>query len=266
MFRLQTDASYIGLGAILLQSSDGENWRIVTCASRRLSAPEVNYGITDLEGLAIVWAVQRMRPYILGKKVEVWTDHCALCALNKKSPLPARLARWAIILQEHDLDIKYIKGTAHRDVDCLSRAPVQPVDSTDEGALFINTLQEKQPEWWAEYHEQDSLAMRISKSYADGATDEYTDAFVMMDEDLIYTRDNKLYIPKYRREDYILNYHVNGEDGIHFGKRSTYNRAKNDVYWPGMKRDINEYCDRCMCSGKIESLINVIVPFRRNGR
>lgn len=107
--RLKTDASKAGVAGILLQLSDDE-WKLVACCSRRLSSSEENYGITDLEGLAIIYAVNKFRPYLLGKKFEILVDHCALCVLNKRTPASPRLRRWAIVLSEFDFEIKYVKG------------------------------------------------------------------------------------------------------------------------------------------------------------
>ena len=58
---LKTDASRRGIAGMLLQFQRNE-WRIVTCCSRRLTSSETNYGITDLEGLALVYAVNKLRP------------------------------------------------------------------------------------------------------------------------------------------------------------------------------------------------------------
>lgn len=83
--QLKTDASRSGVAAILPQRQKGE-WIPITCCSRRLSSSETNYGITDLEGLAIIYAVSKLRPYLLGKHFTIIVDHCALCALNSKQP------------------------------------------------------------------------------------------------------------------------------------------------------------------------------------
>ncbi|KAG9509249.1 Retrovirus-related Pol polyprotein from transposon 17.6, partial [Fragariocoptes setiger] len=93
--RIKTDASLIGLGAVLSQE-ERDGWHPVAYASRRTSSCEANLSATELEGLGIVWAVEYFRPYILGKSVEIATDHtalCALCDLGKRRPLPRKLAR-----------------------------------------------------------------------------------------------------------------------------------------------------------------------------
>ena len=76
-FRLYTDASTAGLGAILAQVRDGKE-RIICCASRALNQAEKSYPATKLECLAIVWAVAKFRPYLMAMPFEVYTDHYEL--------------------------------------------------------------------------------------------------------------------------------------------------------------------------------------------
>ena len=121
-FLLYTDASLTGLGAVLAQKEGKEEY-VIAYASRTLSAAERNYGITELECLAIVWAVKYFRHYVYGSNITIVTDHSALTWLLNAYTEAAnkRLERWKIELSEYDFSIQYRKGTKHQNADALSR-------------------------------------------------------------------------------------------------------------------------------------------------
>ena len=76
-FTIYTDASGIGLGAVLSQKQDRKE-RIISYASRSLNNAEKNYIITDQECLAVVWAIKHFQHYLEMKSFEIVTDHSAL--------------------------------------------------------------------------------------------------------------------------------------------------------------------------------------------
>lgn len=78
---LKTDARKLGIAGMLFQKQSDE-WKLITCCSRQLSDSEKNYGITDLECLAIIYSVTKLRNYLLGRPFVVKTDHSALKILN----------------------------------------------------------------------------------------------------------------------------------------------------------------------------------------
>ena len=93
-FTLETDASKLGLGAILSQYQDDQKLHPVAYASQSVSASEANYAITDLETLAVVWAVTHFRYYLYGHNVTIITDYAAVKAILGAPKLTCKHARW----------------------------------------------------------------------------------------------------------------------------------------------------------------------------
>ena len=93
-FTLETDASALRLGAVLSQVQDDDHLHPVTYASRALSAPEKNYSITELETLAVVWAVSHFHHHLYGHVVTVVTDHTAVTAVLETPSLTRKHVRW----------------------------------------------------------------------------------------------------------------------------------------------------------------------------
>jgi hypothetical protein len=121
-FFLYTDASITGLEAVLAQKDDNQE-HVIAYASRTLNPAEKNYAITELECLAIIWAVKYFRHYLYGSKFSIITDHSALKWLLNSVTENAnrRLERWKIVLSEYDFEIIYRKGKNYFNADAFSR-------------------------------------------------------------------------------------------------------------------------------------------------
>lgn len=116
-FILQTDASAVGLGAILEQ-----NGYVIAYASRSLTAPERQYSVIQRECLAVVYALKQFRQYLLGRAFTLVTDHAPLQRLLAQK-MEGMLCRWTLALQEYDYQIVYRKGALNGNADALSRVP-----------------------------------------------------------------------------------------------------------------------------------------------
>ncbi len=92
-FTLYTDASQAGLGAVLMQPDSHGKLGAIAFASRSLNRAESNYSVTQLEVLAIVWALKKFRDLVYGYPITVFTDHLPATYLFKNKQLTGRLAR-----------------------------------------------------------------------------------------------------------------------------------------------------------------------------
>ena len=112
-FVLQTDASILGLGAVLSQKQSDNGLHPVAFASRLLSKAERNYSVTELETLAVVWAVLHFHACLYGHKITVYTDHSAVRAvLGTPSPNGKHARWWTRVFGSgiREIDIVYRPG------------------------------------------------------------------------------------------------------------------------------------------------------------
>lgn len=130
---VHTDASVVGVGAMMLQRSmEGDAPKLVYCISKKLNETESRYHSGKLELLAVVWAVNKWRHFLLSIKFNIITDCQALIYLRAHRALRPQIARWHDLLQEYDYNIEHRPGTKMAHVDALSRAPVE---GDSEGTL-----------------------------------------------------------------------------------------------------------------------------------
>lgn len=238
-FILNTDASNVGLGAVLTQIQNGLE-RVIAYSSRTLSKNERNYSVTEKECLAVLWGITKHRYYLEGYRFSVVTDHASLkWLLNLKDPT-GRLARWALQLQQYDFEIIYRKGTNNVVADALSRIP--EVDAVNT----VGTLSALPRDLWYE-----QKVSRVAESPG-----EHPD-WQVKDGKLFYHRMGslkgeledeaegwKLVVPKVQRGLVLRECHDLPEAG-HLGVAKTHWRISRLYYWPGMFQDIRKYVRNC---------------------
>lgn len=239
-FMVQTDASAYGLGAVLSQKcEDGD--RVISYLSRALTRQEQNYSTTERECLAVIWAVEKLRPYLEGQKFTVVTDHHSLVWLqNLKDPV-GRLARWALRLQSYDYEIIHRKGKEHIVPDFLSRtipevneAVVQQENNNsvvnDPWYTKMLSLVEKYPLRYPAFRICNG---RLFKHIRDTHTN-------------FDVKENiwKEVLPKDKRLQQMRQAHDNPTSG-HCGVFKTFRRLSEFYFWPKMKSDVVNYVKRC---------------------
>ena len=119
-FVLDTDASNVGIGAVLSQVQEGVE-RVISYSSKTLNRHQRNYCVTRREMLAVVFHVEYYQHYLHGKEFLLRTDHAALYWLLRKRNPPSQMARWIVILGLYQFKIEHRPGLKHGNADALSR-------------------------------------------------------------------------------------------------------------------------------------------------
>ncbi|KAK9709956.1 RNase H-like domain found in reverse transcriptase [Popillia japonica] len=121
-FIVQTDASAYGIGAVLTQNYADQGEKVICYLSRSLTKQERKFSTTERECLAVLWSIEKLRPYLEGTHFTVITDHWSLCWLNNLRDPTGRLARWSLKLQQYSFDLVHRKGKENVVPDMLSRS------------------------------------------------------------------------------------------------------------------------------------------------
>ena len=156
-FTLDTDASAIGIGAVLQQMQDGEE-KVIAYGSKKLNKQQRRYCVTRRELLAIVVFLREFHHYLLGRPFSIRTDHNSLTWLLRFKEPQGQLARWMEYIYQFNFSIVHRNGSQHTNADALSRAPedggceqflldVQPADLPCKGCDHCT----KRHKEWADF-------------------------------------------------------------------------------------------------------------------
>ena len=140
-FKLHTDASENGLGAVLYQKQDGGTNRVIAYVSQTLSKSEKNYDAHKLEFLALKWLVtERFHEYLYGGEFEVYTDNNQLTYILTTAKLDATGQRWVASLANYNFKIFYKSGKLNVEADGLSRIPWENIQVDHLEPLIVQTM------------------------------------------------------------------------------------------------------------------------------
>jgi transposase InsO family protein len=241
-FILATDCSNYAMGAVLSQRRDGGE-KPICYISRQLNQAEQNYGVTERELLAVVWATQMLRCYLLGRQFQLITDHAAIKWLLSLRDPSSRLTRWALRLQEFNYEVVHKPGRKHTNADALSRviAVVEKLQSgMDREELRIAQLKEP---WCSK------LGEKVERD-ADG---------------ILYLTDpenrggRRLLVPGPFQKGIMQQCH-NAPWAGHPGKERTALLIKRKYYWPAMGKDINKYVESCEACQRRKTPVDLKAP------
>nr|GEX81390.1 reverse transcriptase domain-containing protein [Tanacetum cinerariifolium] len=237
-FELMCDASDFAVGAVLGQRVE-KHFRPIHYASKTMTQAETNYTTTEKEMLAVVYAFEKFRSYLIMNKSIVYTDHSALKYLFTKKDAKARLLRWILFLQEFDFKVIETKGAENYVADHLSRLenPYENVFNPKEiNETFhlesLNKVAHQDPStpWFANF------------------ANYHAEKFIIKDQII------RRYVAGQEAIDILKACH-GGPIGGHYGANYTAKKVfDSGCYWPTIYKDAFElvkHCDSCKRQRKI---------------
>ena len=260
------DASDFAMGAVLGQRKE-KMFRTIYYASRTFNEAQENYSTTEKEMLAVVFACEKLRQYILGSHVIIHTDHAAIKYLMSKKEAKPRLIRWVLLLQEFDLEIKDKKGCDNVIADHLSRVERSTAEE-EKVILTENFLEEQlfkvsfQLSWYADIVNYLACGVVPSEfSYQQKRKLRTDSKYYIWDDPLLFKRGADVIIrrcvPKNEQSKIMNECHASPYGGHFSGERTAHKILQSGFYWPTIFRDCAEWvklCDRCQKIGNISSI------------
>uniref|UniRef100_A0A3B3DWZ3 Gypsy retrotransposon integrase-like protein 1 n=1 Tax=Oryzias melastigma TaxID=30732 RepID=A0A3B3DWZ3_ORYME len=267
-FRLYTDASFEGLGAVLAQVQEGQE-RVIAYASRSLHPTErndENYSSFKLELLALKWAItEKFKDYLYGSEFVVYTDNNPLVHLDS-ARLAAVEQRWVAQLANYKYTIKYRPGKNNQNADALSRLPTQEdpahckLTQVETLTEDLETRQSSDPDlqqlrqWKADCAAQPEVRQTVSEDLK----------LLLKQWGRIKLRNGLLgrcfletnsgqevfqpLIPRSEAKEVWANYH---REMGHPSSDRTLQILRQRCYWPRMTGDVKQWtsaCPQCVCA------------------
>ena len=253
-YKLFTDASDYAVGAILVQTDQKGVDRVIQYVSSTLKGPQRNYAVIEKEAFAVVYALEKLRPYLFGAEFEIFTDHKPLKALFLKEVKNTRIQRWAVLLAEYGAPIRYIQGKKNIYADMLSRCRLPPEVSTFTTDSFIIPDSEDGDilhhiPLKADKIDEDDLRREQSKEYGKHLKEVPEDMTVY--KGLLYSTRRptltdaeypRLLLPSKFRSLVLKNAHHRSG---HQAMNKTLSHVRDAYVWEGMRRDVQNEVDKC---------------------
>ncbi|KAK9175296.1 hypothetical protein WN944_027302 [Citrus x changshan-huyou] len=236
-FVLECDASGEGIGAVLSQEG-----RPISYLSKALSPKNLGLSAYEKEMLAVVFAVQKWRPYLLGKHFKVITDHFSLKYMLEQRISTPMQQKWLTKLIGYDFEIIFRSGRENKAADALSRLQ----ESTENAMVMAISLpigvwvEQLKQEW---QHDPE-----IQKLIQEIVTNSARHSKFTWEKHLLKYK-GRLWVGKHSAlKQLIMSEAHGGTEGGHSGVRKTLDRVKRSFYWKRMRREICSFveaCDNC---------------------
>ncbi|XP_011861043.1 PREDICTED: uncharacterized protein K02A2.6-like [Vollenhovia emeryi] len=267
---VHTDASAIGIGAILLQRVDG-GMAVVAYYSRHTTVDQRCYHSYELETMAVVFAMRHFRVYLLGTKFKVVTDCNALRTTFAKRDLLPRIGRWWLEVQEYTFEIEHRAGTRMAHVDALSRNPIQV-------SLEVLQVDITEGDWVLAAQLQDDQISRIRTILLDkkrtNETKHYFKEYLLKDDKVYRRLDDHTQAWVVPRDARMQICRLCHDDAGHLGVEKTLERVKRNYWFAVPSRIISDrgttftsQTFRTFCNTYgIRHVLNAVATPRANGQ
>ena len=253
--RLTTDASPVGIGAILEQQQEDGSYRPIYYASRKLSQVEKRYSQFEREALAVRWACEKFHLYLYGIKFEICADHKPLVIVlsPKSKPPSARIERWLLYLQQYQYDLTHIRGKDNA-ADVLSRLPVgqtQDKDTKETEDFAYSVAREAVPAALVPKQVEiasanDPTLQLVRQAIITGDWNRLSGTVYKVVQDELWLigqvlmRANRIVMPESLWKQTIMLAHEG-----HQGMVRTKARLRKKVWWPQMDKQVEELIRTC---------------------
>ncbi|KAK9044818.1 hypothetical protein V6N11_058709 [Hibiscus sabdariffa] len=281
-FKLMCDASDYVVEAVLGQRK-GKIFHPIYYASKTQNEAQINYTTTEKELLALIFAFDKFRSYLIGTKVTVHTDHSAIKYLLAKKDAKPRLIRWILLLQEFDVKIIDRKGTENQVADHLSRLENKQfttMDSAikemfpDEHILSITTTTANTPAdaletalqeflmsadisadqqavpWYADYVNYIvsgiipyNLNYQGEKQFKNNARNYFWDEPFLFKQ--CADQIIRRCIPEDEQRQVLEQFHSSHYGGNFGGNRTAAKVLQSGIFWPRLHRDAQAFYQQC---------------------
>jgi hypothetical protein len=238
---VECDASWVGIGTVLHQG------RPIAFLSQALQGNQLLLSTYEKEILALVLAIQKWRPYLLGRHFVVRSDQHSLKYLWSQKISTTAQQKWLYKLLGFDFSIEYKKGRENIVVNALSRRD-ETVSKEEQKSAELVALSSPTPNWVEVIKEEvdndkdlQELIQRVKDGEALGPWQHREG--VLFYKDRIYLSENSSLISAILEQ-------IHG--GFHEGYHKTFQRIRANFYWKGMRSRIKTFIRECEVCHKVE--------------
>ncbi|KAI0503667.1 hypothetical protein KFK09_014602 [Dendrobium nobile] len=225
-FQVDTDASAVGIGAVLYQED-----RPIEYFSEKLSSPRQKWTVYEQELYAVVRALKQWEHYLLHQDFVLCSDHQSLQYLNSQKTVSKMHARWIVYLQRFSFVVRHKSGKMNRVADALSRraALITQLQTEVTGLQEMKLLYDADPDFAAPWNNCQRGTPTGDYSLRHG----------------FLFKGNSLCVPASSwRQQLIKDIHCGGL-AAHVGRDRTIQQLQCRFFWPHLRRDVSKFVARC---------------------